>query len=262
MKRTATLLVAALALTACTSSEPSPTPSRQPDVKSLVAALSKTVNEKQTYHFTIAPPTTGGVTAPATGSVRLTGNDSASLEATTTRAVQTGGQPEELRYVSTTQDAAFVKLPPVFGLQADKPWMKLQRADTDDFTNSLLGFHDVIYQQAVFTTYHLPVIGAGGELRLTTQVADRTRYSIVVDYRKAYDSLTDEALRNEVKLALDQNVTSAAAEIELDTSGLPTLIKFSTQFQNAMIVDEARFSDWGGNVQITDPPANEISPRY
>ncbi|NGY59272.1 hypothetical protein G7043_10090 [Lentzea sp. NEAU-D13] len=261
MKRTATLLVAALALTACTSSEPSSTPERQPDVKSLVAAVTKAVDEKAAYHFTIAPPTAGGVTAPANGSVRLTGNGDASIEATTTRAVQTGGKAEELRYVSTTQDAAFVKLPPVFGLQAAKPWMKLQRADTDEFTNTLLGFHDVIYQQAVFTTYHLPVIGAGGELRLTTQVADRTHYSILVDYRKAYDTLTDEALRNEVKLALDQNVSSAVAEIELDTSGLPTLIRFSTQFQNAMIVDETRFSDWGGNIQITDPPSNEISPR-
>jgi hypothetical protein len=261
MKRTATLLVAALALTACTSSEPSPAPARQPDVKSLVAAVTKAVDEKAAYRFTIAAPTAGGVTAPANGSVRLTGDGGASIDATTTRAVQTGGQAEELRYVSTAQDAAFVKLPPVFGLQEGKPWMKLQRADTDDFTNTLLGFHDVIYQQAVFTTYHLPVIGAGGELRLTTQVADRTRYSIAVDYRKAYDGLTDEALRNEVKLALDQNVTGSAAEIELDAGGLPTLVKFSTQFQNATIVDEAHFSDWGGNVQIADPPANEISSR-
>ncbi|WP_086662690.1 hypothetical protein [Lentzea kentuckyensis] len=261
MKRTATLLVAALALTACTSSEPSSSPTKLPDVKSLVAAVTKAVDEKATYSFTIAPPTAGGVTAPATGSVRLTGNGGASLDATTTRAVQTGGQPEELRYVSTAQDAAFVKLPPVFGLQAGKPWMKLQRADNDDFTNTLLGFHDVIYQQAVFTTYHLPVIGAGGELRLTTQVADRTRYSIVIDYQKAYDSLTDEALRNEVKLALDQKVTNSAAEIELDSSGLPTLIKFSTKFQNATLVDEAHFSDWGSDVQIAEPPANEISSR-
>ena len=109
--------------------------------------------------------------------------------------------------------------------------------------------------------YLSATIGAGGELRLTTKVADRTHYSIAVDYRKAYDALTDESVRNEIKLALDQNVSSSVAEIELDTSGLPTLIKFSTPFQNAVIVDEARFSDWGGNVQITDPPADEISPR-
>jgi hypothetical protein len=259
MKRTATLLVAALALTACTSSPPPAQPTQYPDVKSLVAAVSKAVNEKQTYRFAIAPPTTGGVTAPANGSVRL--GDVPSIDATTNRPVQTGGKDEQLRFVSTTKDTAFVLLPPVFGLPQGKSWVKLDRKNTDDFTNTLLGFHDVIYQQAVFTTYHLPVIQAGGELKLTAQTGERTRYSIAVDYQKAYDTLTDENLRNELKLALDQGITSVAGEVELDGGSLPVRIKFSTQFQNALIVDEARFSDWGSDVKIAEPSANEISPR-
>ncbi|MFS8104340.1 hypothetical protein LFM09_45265 [Lentzea alba] len=264
MKRTAPLLVAtvaAAALTACTSAPPpaQPTPTQYQDVPSLVAAVTKSVEEKKTYRFTIAPPTSGGVTAPANGSVRL--GDVPSVDATTTRPVQTGGKDEELRFVSTTKDTAFVKLPAVFGLPAGKPWVKLDRKDNDDFTNTMLGFHDVIYQQAVFTTYHLPVIKAGGELKLIAQTGDRVRYSIAVDYQKAYNTLTDENLRNEVKLALDQNVTNSAGEVELDGSGLPIRIKFSTQFQNALIVDEARFSDWGSDVKISEPAQNEISPR-
>ncbi|GAB2873605.1 hypothetical protein [Lentzea nigeriaca] len=259
MKRTATLLVAAVALTACTSSPPPPQPTQYNDVKSLVAAVSKAVNEKKTYRFTILPPTTGGVTAPANGSVRL--GDVPSIDATTKRPVQTGGADEELRFVSTTKDTAYVKLPPVFKLPQDKPWVKLDRKDADDFTNTMLGFHDVIYQQAVFTTYHLPVIQAGGELKLTAQTGDRVRYSIAVDYQKAYDTLTDESLRNEIKLALDQKVTGSAAEIELNGSSLPIRVKFSTQFQNALIVDEARFTDWGADVQIAEPAATEISRR-
>jgi len=259
MKRTATLLVAAIALAACTSEPPPAQPTPHSDVKSLVAAVSKAVSEKKTYRFTIAPPTTGGVTAPANGAVRL--GDVPSIDATTKRPVQTGGEEQELRFISTTKDTAFVKVPPVFGLPADKPWVKLERKDTDDFTNTMLGFHDVIYQQAVFTTYHLPVIQAGGELKLTAQTGDKTRYSIAVDYKKAYDTLTDENLRNEVKLALDQGVTGSAGELELNGSGLPIRIKFSTQFQNALIVDEARFSDWGTDVKIAEPAANEISSR-
>ncbi|MDX8036796.1 hypothetical protein SK803_41935 [Lentzea sp. BCCO 10_0856] len=262
MKRTATLLVAAIALSACTSSPPAAQPTQHPDVKSLVAAVSKAVGEKQTYRFTIVAPTSGdsgGVTAPANGSVRL--GDVPSIDATTSRPVQTGGKDEQLRFVSTTKDTAFVLLPPVFGLPQNKSWVKLERKNTDDFTNSLLGFYDVIYQQAVFTTYHLPVIQAGGELKLTAQTGDRVRYSIAVNYQKAYDNLTDEYLRNEVKLALDQGVTSSAGEIELDGSGLPVRIKFSTQFQNDLIVDEARFSDWGTDVKIAEPSANEISQR-
>ncbi|KJK42466.1 hypothetical protein UK23_36915 [Lentzea aerocolonigenes] len=257
--RTATLLFAALALTACTSAPQQQQPDQYRDVKSLVDGVSKAANEKKTYRFTISPPTAGGVTAAANGSVRL--GDAPSLDATTKRPVQTGGPPEELRFVSTTSDTAFVKLPSVFGLPQDKPWLKLSRQDNDDLTNTLLGYHDVIYQQAVFTTYHLPVVQAGGVLRLTAKVADRTRYSIAVDYQKAYDTLTDENLRNEVKLALDQGVTSSAAEIETDSNGLPAGIKFSTQFQNAMIVDEARFTDWGSDVQIAEPNANEVSSR-
>ncbi|MFD5831050.1 hypothetical protein [Lentzea sp. NPDC060358] len=259
MKRTATLLVAALVLTAC--SEPAPaTSDRHTDVKSFVAAVRKAVGEKKTYRFTIAPPTAGGVTAPATGSVRL--DDVPGIDATTSRPVQSGGQPQELRYVSTARDAAFVKLPAaVFGLPQDKPWVKLARADDDEFTTTLLGYHDVIYQQAVFTTYHLPVIEAGGSMQLITEVADRTKYVIAVDYRKAYDALTDEALRNELKLALDQGVAGSVAEVEMHSDDLPTRIEFSTQFQDATIVDEARFSDWGSEVTISVPGANEISPR-
>lgn len=259
MKRTATLLAAAVALTACTSAPPPAQPTQHSDVQSLVAAVTKAVDEKKTYRFAIAPPTSGGVTAPANGSVRL--GDVPSIDATTNRPVQTGGKDEELRFVSTTKDFAFVRLPPVFGLPQDKPWVKLDRKDNDDFTNTMLGFYDVIYQQAVFTTYHLPVIKAGGELKLTAQTGDRTRYSIAVDYQKAYNTLTDESLRHEVKLALDQGVTNSAGEIELDGSGLPVRIKFSTQFQNALIVDEARFSDWGSDVRISAPAANEISSR-
>ncbi|MDT7790265.1 MAG: hypothetical protein QOF58_8684 [Pseudonocardiales bacterium] len=259
MTRTATLIFAALALTACTSAPQSEQPTRYRDAKSLVDAVSKAANEKKTYRFTIAPPTTGGVTAPANGAVRL--GDAPSLDATTKRPVQNGGQAEDLRFVSTTMDDAFVKLPPVFGLPQDKSWLKLSRKDNDDLTNTLLGYHDVIYQQAVFTTYHLPVVQAGGELKLTAQVADRTRYSIAVDYKKAYDALTDENLRNEIKLALDQGVTNSAAEIETDSEGLPARIKFSTQFQNVLIVDEATFTDWGSDVQIAEPNANEVSSR-
>ncbi len=259
MKRTATLLVAAMVLIACTSSPPPAPPAQHPDVKSLVAAVTKAVGEKKTYRFTIAPPTTGGVTAPASGSVRL--GDVPGVDATTTRPVQTGGKEEELRFVSTARDTAFVKLPAVFGLPDGKPWVKLERKDTDDFTGTMLGFYDVIHQQAVFTTYHLPVIQAGGELKLTAQTGDRTRYSIAVDYRKAYDALTDENLRNEVKLALDQNVAGSVGEIELDGSGMPIRIKFSTQFQDALIVDDARFSGWGSDVKIAEPAANEVSSR-
>ncbi|MEU0884952.1 hypothetical protein ABZ345_40705 [Lentzea sp. NPDC005914] len=259
MTRTATLLFAALALTACTSSEQPAQPTQYTDVKSLVAAVSKAANEKRTYRFTIAPPTTGGVTAPANGSVRL--GDVPAIDATTKRPVQTGGPDEELRFVSTTKDTAFVKLPPVFGLPQGKSWVKLTRQGADDFTTTLLGFHDVIYQQAVFTTYHLPVMQAGGELKLTAQTGERTRYSISIDYKKAYDALTDEALRNEIKLALDQGVTNSVGELEIDGKALPTRIKFSTQFQNALIVDEARFTDWGSELPIAEPNPSEISSR-
>jgi hypothetical protein len=260
MKRAATLLIAAVALTACTSSPPPAQQSRYSDVKSLVEAVTKNVGEEATYRFTIAPPPTGGgVRAPANGVVRLGGVPS--IDATTTRPVQADGGPEQLRFVSTTKDTAFVLLPQVFGLPKDKPWVKLDRKDGDEFTNTLLGFHDVVYQQAVFTTYHLPVIQAGGELKLITEVGGATRYSFAVDYQKAYDTLTDESLRNEVKLALDQKVAGSTGEIELDGSGLPVRITFSTQLQNAQIVDEARFSDWGTDVKIAEPNANEISSR-
>ncbi|WP_434451181.1 hypothetical protein [Lentzea sp. E54] len=263
MRLAASAIIATLALTACSSSEPaSENTAQHRDVKSLVAAVTKSVNEKKTYRFSIAPPPTGGgVRAPSSGSVRL-GGEVASMDATTTRPVQTGGEAVELRLLSTTKDSAFVKLPAdVFGLPADKPWLLLDRRVDDDFTTTLLGFHDVVYQQAVFTSYHLPVIEAGGELRLTAQVGGHTRYSISIDYRKAYDTLTDEGLRTEVKLALDQQIAGSTGEVELDGAGLPVRITISTAFRGGEVVDEARFSDWGGDVRITEPDPAEISSR-
>ncbi|RDI31139.1 hypothetical protein [Lentzea flaviverrucosa] len=263
MRLAATAIIAALALTACSSSEPaSDTKSQHRDVQSLVAAVTKTAGEKGSYRFSITPPPTGGgVRAPASGSVRL-GGEVPSMDATTQRPVQTGGEAVDLRLVSTRKDIAFVKLPAaVFGLPADKPWVELDRKVDDDFTTTLLGFHDVVYQQAAFTTYHLPVIQAGGELRLTAQVGGNTRYSIAVDYKKAYDNLTDEGLKAEVKLALDQKVAGSTGEVELDGSGLPIRITFYTEFQGAQIVDEARFSDWGSDVEIAEPNPAEISSR-
>ncbi|MFD4673156.1 hypothetical protein ACFWNN_25775 [Lentzea sp. NPDC058450] len=263
MRLAATAIIAAVALTACSSSEPaSDTGSRLRDVPSLVAAVKKSVTDKGSYRFTIDPPLAGtSGRAPANGSVRL-GGEVPSMDATTTRPVQTDGAAVELRLVSTTKDTAFVRLPAdVFGLPADKPWVKLDRKVDDEFTTTVLGFHDVVYQQAVFTTYHLPVIEAGGELKLTAEAGGATRYTISVDYQKAYDKLTDEALRAEVKLALDQKVAGATAEVELDGSGLPSRIGFYTDFQGQRIVDATRFSDWGGAVTIADPNPAEVSPR-
>ncbi|MCG8924211.1 hypothetical protein [Lentzea sp. CC55] len=263
MRLAATAIIAALALTACSSSGPADEDAPlHRDVKSLVAAVEKSVAEKGAYRFTIAPPATGGgVRYPSNGTVRL-GGEVPGMDATTTRPVRSGGDAVELRLVSTAKDAAFVKLPAaLFGLPAEKPWVRLDRRVDDDFTTTLLGFHDVVFQQAAFTTYHLPVIKAGGELELTAQVGGNTRYSIAVDYRKAHDALTDEGLRTELELALDQQVAGSTGEIELDGAGLPVRIAFYTQFQGARIVDEARFSDWGTGAEITAPGPAEISPR-
>jgi len=255
-------IIAAVTLTACSSPTPAENTSQHRDVKSIIAAVTKSINEKGTYRFSITPPPTGGgVRAPSSGSIRL-GGEAPSMDATTKRPVQTDGEAVELRLVSTTKDIAFVKLPAeVFGLPADKPWVKLDRKVDDEFTTTVLGFHDVVYQQAAFTTYHLPVMEAGGDLKLTAQINGHTRYSIAVDYQKAYDTLKDEGLRAEVKLALDQKVPGSTGEIELDENGLPVRITFVTQFQGAQIVDEARFSDWGSDVQITEPNPAEISSR-
>lgn len=255
-------IVAAVTLTACSSPTPAENASQHRDVKSLLAAVTSSITEKGSYRFSITPPATGGgVRAPSRGSIRL-GGEVPSMDATTTRPVQTDGEPVELRLVSTTRDTAFVKLPAtVFGLPADKPWVKLDRKVDDDFTTTVLGFHDVVYQQAAFTTYHLPVMEAGGALKLTAQINGHTRYSIGVDYQKAYDTLKDEGLRAEVKIALDQQVAGSTGEIELDENGLPVRITFVTAFQGGQIVDEARFSDWGSDVTITEPNPAEISPR-
>lgn len=254
-------LLTCVALAACSSSPPVTEKTPFQDVASLVAAVTKAVDAQPAYRFTISPPSSGGITAPSTGTVRLTGAATASLDATTERPVQSGGKNERLHFVSTSNDTAFVELPPVFGLPADKPWVKLSRTDTDDFTNTMLGFYDVIHQQAVFTTYHLPVIAAGGKLNLTAQTGDHIRYSIDVDYQKAYDTLTDEKLRNEVKLALDQKVTSSLGEIELDSRDLPTRVKFTTRFNDGLVVHDARFSDWGTSTSITEPAPSSISQR-
>lgn len=262
MKHGTTLLIACAVLTACSSSPPvTEQKSAYQDVASIVAAVTKAVDAQPTYRFTISPPSSGGITAPSTGVVKLTGQKTANIDTTTERPVQSGGKNERLRFVSTNSDSAFVELPAVFGLPADKPWIKLARSDTDDFTATMLGFHDVIYQQAVFTSYHLPLIAAGGKLNLTAQTGDRIRYSIDVDYRKAYDTLTDENLRNEIKLALDQNVTTSVGEIELDSRDLPTRVKFTTQFKEGLIVHDARFSDWGTSASIAEAAPSAVSPR-
>ncbi len=260
MKR-AVLLILTAALAACSSSPPPPAPGTEhKDVPGLVSAVTRAVSEKQSYRFTVAAPIAGGVTAAATGVVRLDG-DSASIDARTNRPVRTGGNPEELHYVSTTKDSAFVELPPVFGLAADKPWVKLTRADTDEFTNTMLGFYDLIHQQAVFTRYHLPVIAAGGTLRLSGKVADRTFHTIDIDHRKAYDALPDGFLKDEVKLALDRDVKASVAEVELDTTGLPTRLRVSRQVAQGQIVDDARFTDWGTSARISEPSPSVVSQR-
>lgn len=263
--RRAVLLIVAAALSACstTPSQTPPTSTSAPhrDVAALVSAVTRTVSEKAGYRFTATAPAAGGATAQASGVVRLTPGDGVSIDATTDRPVQTGGAPQKLHYVSTTNDTAFVELPPVFGLPLGKPWVRLTRADTDEFTNTMLGFYDLIYQQAAFTRYHLPIIAAGGTVRLSGQFGDRTSYTIDIDHQKAYDKVADQFLKDELKLALDQNVRTSVAEVELDRDGLPTHLRVSRQFNGGQIVDDAKFTDWGTSASIVEPAPTAISQR-
>ncbi|KOV89749.1 hypothetical protein [Nocardia sp. NRRL S-836] len=262
MRRAVPLILAA-ALAAC-SATPAPAPeptAPHRDVAALVSATTRAVSGKASYRFTVSAPVAGGVTAAASGVVRLTAGDSANLDTTTERPVQTGGKPERLHYVSTAKDSAFVELPPVFGLAADKPWVRLARADTDEFTNTMLGFYDLIYQQAVFTQYHLPIIAAGGTLRLSGEFHGRMLYTIDIDHRKAFDALPDGFLKDEVKLALDQNVTASVAELEVGPDGLPVHLKVSRKFAQGQIVDDAQFSDWGTTTPVAEPAPAVVSRR-
>ncbi|MEU7475411.1 hypothetical protein AB0A63_05460 [Lentzea sp. NPDC042327] len=263
MKR-AVLLISTAVLAACSSpppAAPGPTAVVHEDIASLVSATTRAVSEKTSYRFTVTAPVGGGAVASASGVVRLTAGDGADVEATTERPVQTGGAPQKLHYVSTSEDNAYVELPPVFGLPADKPWVKLTRADTDEFTDTMLGFYDLVHQEAVFTRYHLPIIAAGGVVRLSGQFGDRTLYTVDIDHRKAYDALPDGFLKNEVKIALDQGVQASVAELDFDRAGLPTRLKVSRQFGQATIVDDARFTDWGTSARVVDPVPAVVSQR-
>lgn len=261
--RTVLVLSAAALLTACTSAATTPpSPSASVSVpittaKDLATELTKAVRAQVGYRFQIEPQDSSGVIAPATGLVRLTGERTASVDTTVTRVVQDGQPAQPLRYVSTNAEHTYVQLPEVFGLPKDKPWVQLKRADTDEFTDRMLAFYDIVAQQSVFTNYDLPFIAAAGVLQSSVQRDGKTTYTVEVDMRKASSALTDADLKAEADIALEAGVTSYTAVIEVDSRGLPSSIE-ATSTKGIRYVT---FTDWGTLAAVTGPKPSELSQR-
>ncbi|TWP50010.1 hypothetical protein FKR81_22540 [Lentzea tibetensis] len=218
--RLACLLMATTLLTACAEDTPPPALGTAGE---LATTLTQAARAKGGYSFSLTSRS-----GPASGTVRLT--DRPSLDVTLDRVVRTGGQPERLRFVST--DQTYVLLPPVFDLPQAKPWVKLDRAQTDEFTAGMLAYFDAAAQQALFTEHHLKAV-AQGKLTSTVERDGKTTYAVTVE------------------------VTTFTITVE---GGLPTRIVVSTPSETGPIVDEASFS-WGAVADISAPSPDSISPR-
>lgn len=219
--RLACLLMATTLLTAC--AEDTPPSTTLGTAGELATTLTQAARAKGGYSFSLTSRS-----GPASGTVRLT--DRPSLDVTLDRVVQTGQPPERLRFVST--DQTYVLLPPVFDLPQAKPWVKLDRADTDEFTAGMLAYFDSTAQQALFTEQHLKAV-AQGKLTSTVERDGKTTYTVTVE------------------------VTTFTITVE---GGLPTRIVVSTPSEAGPVVDEASFS-WGAVADIRSPSPDEISSR-
>ncbi|GLZ34373.1 hypothetical protein Lesp02_65600 [Lentzea sp. NBRC 105346] len=214
MRVTVLLLVAGL-LTGCSQT---PAPQTNQTVESVTKELTDKIRAKGSYRAKFPD---------GEGIVVITGDKTADIDLTTKAVVQTGKPAEQLRFVSTADNEVYAMLPPAFELPQDKPWVRLNRADTDDFTTTMLGFYNGAARQILLAGGHLQIIAATGALKSTVERDGNTTYNFAVD---------------------NNTIT-----LDVDAQRLPTRLTVNGA--------ATTFSDWGAAPKVTPPDPAQVSQR-
>lgn len=224
-------------------------------VSDLAHLMAKQTQRTHTTHFRLNI---------AAGEVHVNSTGEAYLAGTNTKMSMHGDVPGfgSLDMV-VIGDTAYLKLPA--GLAATgKPWVKIDPSGTDPVSKALSGMLSQ-EEQSVDPTKSLAQLTGAATITKRSQTTvngqPATRYVLSVDTQKLLHSKL-------VTPAMRQLIGSAGASLPphfteilwLNSDNLPVKTTVSEKVAGQQVSVVATYTDWGGPVDITAPPADQVGP--
>jgi hypothetical protein len=226
-------------------------------LKSLAEGMSSKSAEKQSTHM-VFTMTAAGQSFEGEGDLRL---GSAPAMQMVMRVPEMGEMT-----VLLVDDAFYLKLPTE--LQSGKAWLKADLTGDNELARSL-GASVRQMKQNGDPSQLLKQLDAAGEITSTKQEdlngVSTTHYSVIVDVEKLVASQADPDMKKMAEDAKTAGVTTIPIELWLDQENLPVRMTMDLAVSDpatkktekvTMTVD---YSDWGKTVDITPPPADQVT---
>jgi hypothetical protein len=258
MRKTGTALTAlalAVALGACGSGPQEPSPGA---VK--LVAVARSVGEETatagTAHMRITASAAGQDTT-GEGDLRFGDEDTAiAVDMTTAQGAVSMVYVDRVLYVKLPSEAV-----------AGKPWLKVDQRSGDALSKVFAPLREQLSENADPRTA-LRNFEKSGEVTATkAETLDGrkvTHHTITVDVQKMVDNRTDDQTKRLMQAALGSGMRSFPVDVWVDEAGLPVrfvLVPPTPDGRGGMTSVRLRadYSDWGKQVAIAAPPAEQIT---
>jgi hypothetical protein len=239
-----------------TKADAKPSTSLFGDVNALVEAASGQSKSKQSAQMTF-DMAFGGQNMTGSGAYRMGDNPAMKMQMDS----PTGSI--EMVLVDRT---LYMKMPAELAGKAGsdgKPWIKISADGTDPMSKAMAPLFDQM-EETVDVTKSLEKIKEAGTITSsgeeTLDGEKVTRYAITVDVAKLAEIQQDPTLKQAAEAQIKAGITKIDQELWLNSDNLP--VKVTTQIPmpgagngTATIL----FKDWGQPVDISAPPADQVT---
>lgn len=244
-----------VSLTGCNSGSGSPAPtSERPIAKySTVEELGKAISAATATQKS-AKLTMKENSGDSTGKY-LEGPQGAAIDVTMPM------QGQDARMVAVA-GAAYVKYPDGMLPDPAKPWIKITPGGTDS-ASQLLGATMASLQDSA--NVGLTLTDAKDAATMGPVIAERTnnvtatRYQVTVDVQKLAATIKDPVRKTAQERAVQFGAKQRTLYIWLDERDLPVRFDTQTDGDSSSPAKSVSFSAWGTPVEITAPPAEQIT---
>lgn len=262
LSRLLALVLVIAGMTACSTPEPAPGGlPRYYDIGELIGAVSAQQRVDRTARFSLRGELVGaeGARLRFTGAGELRISD-ADVELSFTQVVtQAGADPQVTGFV-VLPDAVYLRMPDDAG--DDRPWVRVDPADTDPDAQQLIALADQATERADLTG----TLSRYSDATLVTEAADdviggdpAVRYTIVTDLARAAATTPDPALKAQLEQQVRAGLTRITSTLWVDAAHRPLRSSARQALPGiGTLAITSSYRDWGQAATIAPPPADQV----
>jgi hypothetical protein len=223
----------------------------------LADLITKQSTQKQAAHVKISVDTQGQAIS-GEGDMRFGDKPAMDLKLAVPEMTEV-----TLRFVD---DAFYFKLSEE--ITPGKPWVKIDTNGTDPLSQTL-GAAVKEFKENGDPSQMVKQLQAAGEITGTKKEQlngkDTTHYTVTVDVNKMIANQQDPQLKQLMEAAAKAGITTYPLDVWLDSDGLPARLSANTPVTDPTsqktqeVKFQADYTDWGKQVNVTAPPADQIA---